>query len=86
MLVHLPFHISLFQTGTWDFPNLNLVKMYVLYVTAVFIEGIMPVNRYLCVCMCARVCAVIIEVDVDVTQHIQSLNIPRVKVSVVGNN
>ena len=34
--------------------------MYVLYVTAVFIEGIMPVNRYLCVCTCACLCAVTI--------------------------
>ena len=84
--MHLPFHISLFQNGTWDFPNLNLVQMYVLYVTAVFIESIMPVKRYLCVCMCAHVCAVIIDVDVDVTQHIQSLNISRVKESVVGSN
>jgi len=30
-------------------------QMYVLYVTAVFIEGIIPVNRY--VCVCARACA-----------------------------
>jgi len=31
--------------------------MYVLYVTAVFIEGIMPVNRCVCVCVCVCVCA-----------------------------
>ena len=33
--------------------------MYMVCVTAVFIEGIMPVNGYLCVCVCVCVCAAI---------------------------
>jgi len=27
ILVHLPFHNSLFQHGTWDFPNMNLIQI-----------------------------------------------------------
>ena len=27
ILVRLPFHNSLFQNGTWDFPNMNLVQI-----------------------------------------------------------
>jgi len=27
MLVHLPFHNSQFQNGTWDLPHLNLVQI-----------------------------------------------------------
>jgi len=41
--------------------------MYVLYVTAVFIEGIMPVNRYLCVCMfvCSHYCSSVHDSNVN---------------------
>jgi len=38
--------------------------MCVLYVTAVFIEGIMPVNRYLSVCMCADIIVAVFMIPI----------------------